>query len=59
MSDRTLTDADVKAIVEGLYARAKSDFYADLGKGVWAFIWKCAVVSMIGMAAYGGLKGIK
>lgn len=56
---RTLTDADVKAITDAFFKRAKSEFYQDLGKGIWSFVWKAIVLSMIGIAAYGGLKGAK
>ncbi len=56
---RNLTDADVAAIIDGLSMRVKDEFYRDLGKGLWGFVWKCVVASMIGMAAYGSWKGIK
>ncbi len=56
---RTLTDADVEAIISGLCTRVKTEFYQDLGKGLWGFVWKCVIASMIGIAAYSGLKGIK
>lgn len=60
---RTLSDADVEALAESLTdklcARVKNEFYQDLGKGLWAFVWKCLLASMIGVAAYTGVKGIK
>ena len=56
---RNLTDGDVAAIIDGLFERVKTEFYKDLGKGLWGFVWKCVVASVIGIAAYGGLKGIK
>lgn len=56
---RNLTEADVDAIVEGLCKRVKSEFYQDIGKGFWNFVWKAVIASMIGIAAYGGIKGIK
>lgn len=57
--DRKLTDADVAAIVEALTGRVKQEFYADLGRGVWALAWKAIVAALVGLAAYGSLKGFK
>lgn len=59
LNDRNLTDADVDAIVEALSAKVKQEFYADLGRGVWGIAWKVIVGLLIGLAAYGSLKGIK
>lgn len=56
---RNLTDADVEAIVDQLRESVKREFYEDLGKGLWGFVWKCVVASMIAIAAYSGLKGVK
>ena len=59
MSDRNLTDDDVAAIVDALSARVKLEFYADLGRGVWGLVWKTVVGALIGLAAYGSVKGYK
>lgn len=48
-SNRTLTDADIEAILEA----AKSRFYKDLGKGFWGIVWKAVLVVLIGIAAHG------
>lgn len=57
--DRNLTDGDVAAIVEALTIKVKAEFYADLGRGVWAVAWKAVVGLLVGLAAYGSLKGFK
>ncbi len=62
MSDlepRNLTNADVEAIVKRLRESITQEFYEDLGKGLWAFVWKAVLMTMIGIAAVNGLKGIK
>lgn len=59
MSDRNLTDADVDAIVAALTNKVKQEFYADLGRGVWGIAWKALVTMLVGLAAYGSLKGYK
>lgn len=53
---RTLTDADVEAIADALQDRLKNEFYQDLGRGVWGFVWKGIVAMMIAVAAYGAFK---
>jgi hypothetical protein len=57
--ERNLTDDDVKAIVDQLENRWIERFYGDLGRGVWGVIWKAIVVALVGLAAYGSVKGIK
>jgi len=57
MSERTLSDEDVKAIVDGLEERLTDKFYRDVGKGVWAFVWKAIVGLILFVAAYGAVKG--
>lgn len=59
METRNLTEADVEAIVSALTAKVKQEFYADLGRGVWAIVWKAVVGLVVGLAAYGSLKGYK
>lgn len=59
MSERNLTDADVDAIVAALTSKVKQEFYADLGRGVWGVAWKAIVGLLIGLAAYGSMKGYK
>ena len=58
MSERSLTDADVKAIADALEHRLTSKFYNDLGKGVWGLAWKALVLLVLALAAYGAGKGV-
>lgn len=55
--DRNLTEADVKAIVDTLEQRFTQKFYSDLGKGVWAWIWRAIIAAALFLAAYGAAKG--
>jgi len=59
--NRTLTDADVEAISEALYAKITDDFYKDLGKGVWSIVRKIAVAAILFALGYGAYQngGIK
>jgi hypothetical protein len=52
-SERKITDADAEAIAEALKERIKSEFYTDLGKGVWGFAWRAILVVLIAIAAWG------
>lgn len=54
--DRTLTQADVDAIVGGLKDKLVKDFYNDLGRGTWAVLWRGLVVILGLLAAYGQLQ---
>lgn len=55
---RTLTDADVEAIAKATRKAWSDGFYQDLGKGVWALVWRALVAGMILIAAYGAAKSI-
>jgi hypothetical protein len=55
--DRNLTDKDVEAIVDALESRFAQKFYADLGKGLWAAVWRTMVTLALVVAAYGATKG--
>jgi len=55
--DRSLTNADVKKIVDCLEQRIEQRFYINLGKGVWSFVWRAAAVGLLALAAYGHFKG--
>lgn len=57
--ERKLSDADVEAIVQLLDKKVTERFYSDLGRGVWAMLWKVIIVTIVGIAAYGSLKGMK
>lgn len=56
---RSLTDADVKAIVTELQISMKSAFYNDIGKGFFGFIKKLMWMGALALAAYGAAKGIE
>jgi hypothetical protein len=56
-SDRTLTDADVEAIVAKGEEVILGRFYKNLGKGLWSLFWKAALVAIVAIAAYGASKG--
>jgi hypothetical protein len=56
---RSLSDADVKEIVDQLETRVAERFFNDVGRGVWSLAWKAIVLAIVGVAAYGSLKGFK
>ena len=56
MPNRTLTDADVKAIVDDLEKRMTDKFYRDLGRGFWGIVWKGIIGAAMFVAAYGAVK---
>ena len=58
-TSRTLTDADVAAIAEALKEKVVTEFYQDLGKGIWSYLWKAIIATIIAIAAYGHFKGLK
>ena len=57
MSDRTLTDADVQAIVSAFETRMTEKFYRDLGKGLLGLVWKGLLGALLFIAAYGAYRG--
>lgn len=54
---RTLSDDDIDAITDALHAKIVNDFYGNVGKGMWAVVWKVIMGAMIGLAAYGAYTG--
>lgn len=54
---RTLTDADIEAIVHKAEEVVLSRFYRNLGMGLWSMTWRAVVVAIVGIAAYGALTG--
>lgn len=52
---RRLTDDDVQAIVDAAEARIISNFYGNIGRGLWGLVWKAILVGAIALAAYGAL----
>ena len=53
---RALTDDDVKKIVDCLEDRLEQRFYVNLGKGIWAFVWRAAIAGLLVLAAWGHYK---
>lgn len=51
--DRNLTDDDVKAIVDGLKEKLMTDFYGEVGKGLWAWVKKALFVLLFILALQG------
>jgi len=52
MTGRTLSDADVTAIVDKLKEEIVKDFYGEVGRGVWMWIKKAFFAMLILIAAY-------
>lgn len=59
MANRTLTEDDVKAIVDELESRAAQRFQINIGRGVLGILWKMSLYLMIWLAAYGAAGGFK
>ena len=53
---RTLSDSDVKAIVEELIKEMMSQFYADLGRGIWHAVRALVIAVLIVVATLGAKK---
>lgn len=51
--DRNLTDADAQKVAEELKKLLVQDFYQEVGKGVWGWVKKVAVLILLLAAAYG------
>jgi hypothetical protein len=56
---RSLTDDDVKAIVDELEKRASQRFQINIGRGVIGLAWKFFVYLVIWLAAYGAGGGFR
>lgn len=54
---RNITDADAEAIASALQKKVTKQFYEDLGKGVWAWVWRGLVFGAVAFAAWTGLRG--
>lgn len=53
MENRTITDADVDAIVARLEQRAAQRFQINVGRGVLGLVWKAVMLLLIFLAGYG------
>jgi predicted phage tail protein len=54
---RNLTDDDVSALADEMEKRMVNRFYGNLGRGVWGIVWKAVVIAIVGVAAYGAIRG--
>jgi hypothetical protein len=59
MTQRTLTDDDVQAIVDALEDRITQNLYLSAGRGIWDLAKKGFFLAVLGLAAYGAGKGMK
>ena len=55
--ERALTDDDIDALADALERTLSDRFYRNLGRGLWALVWKGIVVAAVAIAAYGSVKG--
>lgn len=53
---RTLTQQDIEILATEIRKQMVSQFYSDLGHGVWGFVWKGLIVLGMGIAVYGAGK---
>lgn len=51
-----LSDDDVNRIALALESQITKRFYMNLGKGLWAMVWKGIILFLLAMAAYGHYK---
>ena len=59
MDNRTLTESDVKAIVDELERRAAQRFQINIGRRVLGLAWIACFYLMLWLAAYGAAGGFK
>ena len=59
MEDRTLTDNDIRSIVDELERRASQRFKLNIANGVLSLVWKACFYLMLWLAAYGAAGGFK
>lgn len=57
--ERTLSDSDIEAIVEKTSDVLMQKFYTNLGRGIWAVVWKAVVLGALALATYGMVTGKK
>lgn len=53
---RTISDADVTAIVNKLRAQMTEDFFKEVGKAAFGVVWRASLVGLGIMALIGQLK---
>jgi hypothetical protein len=59
VENRTLTESDVKAIVDELEHRASQRFKLNIANGVLGLAWKACFYLVLWLAAYGAAGGFK
>ncbi|MBN3809411.1 hypothetical protein [Paraburkholderia sp. Ac-20347] len=57
--NRTLTDADVKAIAREIEAGITQRFQLNVGRGVLGMAWKAMLYALILLAVYGAGGGFR
>lgn len=55
-NNRRLSDEDIAALASELEKRLLTQFYHNLGKGVWGVLWKATITAVLAIAAYDYLK---
>lgn len=56
---RTLSDADARAIAEAFFETGKEEFFREVGKAFWKFVWKAIVTALFGIAIFKGATELK
>lgn len=57
--NRTLTDADVKAIAAQIEQGITQRFQLNVGRGVLGLVWRTIIYALVAVAAYGAGGGFK
>jgi hypothetical protein len=57
MSERNLTDEDVKAVAREVVTELKDELTKDFGRGVMSHIWKVLITIALTLTAYGAGAG--
>jgi hypothetical protein len=57
--DKKLTDSDVNAIVDAIEERMVNRLKINIGAGVLSALWRAIIIVIVGIAAYGSIKGIR
>ena len=57
--NRTLTDADVRAIAVAIEQGITQRFQLNVGRGVLGLAWRVVIYALVAVAAYGAGGGFK
>lgn len=55
---RNLTDDDAEAIACALAKELRKEFFSNIGRGVWALVWKGIIFVLIWLSVIGAGKSI-